>query len=122
LTVLLEEYIGSHRSKLLNGQDPQTLFTSSRGKSLCQGGMYALVCDLTMRHVGKKVSPHVFRDIFAYHWLEQHPEDYLTLSKILWHTNIQTTLQTYGAQYNESNGVARLDDLLEDRELTSRVI
>jgi hypothetical protein len=26
----------------------------------------------------------------------QHPEDYLTVSKKLWHKNIQTTLRSYG--------------------------
>jgi integrase len=58
------------------------------------------------------MSPHVFRDAFAYEWLVNHPDDYLTLSKLLWHTNIQTTLRIYGAQFNESNGVCRLDEWL----------
>jgi hypothetical protein len=44
--------------------------------------------------------------------LESHPEDYLTLSKILWHRNVQTTLGIYGAQFDGSNGVRRVDEWL----------
>jgi hypothetical protein len=49
----------------------------------------------------------------AYEWLHEHPDDYLTLSKILFHTNINTTLKCYGAQFNESNGVLGMARWLE---------
>ena len=39
------------------------------------------------------MTPRIFRDIFACAWLEDHPEDFLTLSKILWHLNINSTLR-----------------------------
>lgn len=58
------------------------------------------------------MSPYVFRDAFAYEWLTSHPDDYLTVF-LLWHTNIQTTLKIYGAQFNESSAVCRLDEWLE---------
>src|SRR5579859_7910492 len=68
-----------------------------------------------MRYTGRRVNPHLLRDIFAVKWLEDHPEDYLTLSKILWHRNIQTTLQIYGAGFDESHGARRVDDWREQR-------
>jgi len=73
------------------------------------------VADLTIRFVGLKINPHFIRDILAYKWLEDHPEDYLTLSKILWHKNIQTTLRIYGQKFDESNGVRRVEEWLDRR-------
>jgi integrase len=52
-----------------------------------------LVAQLVFEHAGRRVTPHIFRDIFAYAWLDDHPEDFLTLSKILWHQSINTTLR-----------------------------
>jgi len=47
--------------------------------------------------------------------LEHHPEDFLTLSKILWHRNIKTTLQIYGANFDESHGARRVEQWLDAR-------
>jgi hypothetical protein len=110
---LLEEYLREHRSNLLNGSDPMTLFVNREGRAFTQDLMGNRVNRLTMRFAGAKMSPHVFRDAFAYEWLTIHPDDYLTVSKLLWHTNIQTTLRVYGAQFNESSAVCRLDEWLE---------
>jgi len=55
----------------------------------------------------------------AVKWLEEHPEDYLTVSKILWHRNIQTTLRIYGRNFDESHGVRRMEAWLEDRQRPS---
>ena len=62
------------------------------------------------------MTPHLFRDIFAYAWLKEHPQDYLTLSKILWHKNINITIDTYGGRFNESSGVCATEAWLEERE------
>jgi hypothetical protein len=109
----LEEYMNEHRPHLLRGVDPLTLFVMRNGLAFEADNMFSRVRTLAMRFAGDKMSPHVFRDAFAYEWLVNYPDDYLTLSKLLWHTNIQTTLRIYGAQFNESNGVCRLDEWLE---------
>ena len=57
---------------------------------------------MTAHYAGRRATPHLFRDIFAVKYLEERPEDYLTLSKILWHRNIQNTLRIYGARFDES--------------------
>ena len=78
-----------------------------------------LVSTLTLRHGGRRVTPHPFRDIVAFTWLKEHPEDYLTLSKILWHRNINTTIKNYGSRFNESSGVRSMETWLEKREAKS---
>ena len=52
-------------------------------------------------------------------WLEQHPADYLTLSKMLWHSNINTTIQIYGSRFNESSGVRAMEAWLDERSRES---
>jgi integrase len=84
------------------------------------GQMGETVCALTLRHAGRRVSPHPFRDIVAYTWLKEHPKDFLTLSKMLWHSNINTTLQIYGSRFNESSGVCATESWLDGREAKSK--
>jgi hypothetical protein len=72
--------------------------------------------NITFRYVERAVNPHLVRDIFAYKWLEDHPDDYLTLMKILWHRNINTTINKYGRNFNESNAACRVDEWLHLRK------
>jgi integrase len=51
----------------------------------------------------------------GYRWLDDHPEDYLTLSKILWHSDVRTTLRIYGRNFDESNGAAKVDEWLKKK-------
>jgi hypothetical protein len=55
------------------------------------------------------------RDIFAFCWLERHAEDFLTLSKVLWHRDIKTTIRTYGDKFGESHGLRRVEEWLDRR-------
>ena len=91
LVPLLEEFLEHHRPILLQGPDPGTLFMNKKNGPLTAGEVGSLVGELTLKYGKKRVTPHRFRDAFAYWWLDQHPEDYLTVSKKLWHRNIQTT-------------------------------
>lgn len=117
LISLLEEYVGHHRSALLNGSDPGTLFLNEDGRALTRDGIGSLVSELTLRYAGKRVTPHLFRDIFAYWWLKKHPEDYLTVSKKLWHRNVEVTLQVYGCKFNESQADCRVEEDFENCRL-----
>jgi integrase len=115
LIPLLEEYLKNYRPLLVNGKDPQTLFLSESGRSIGDAGIFTIVTNITYRYTGRPVNPHLFRDIFAVTWLENNPEDYLTLSKLLWHRNVQTTLKVYGRNFDESYGVRRMEEWLEKR-------
>src|SRR5260370_34800206 len=92
------------------------LFVGPKGRGMDATKVCQIVNKLTLRHAGRRVRPHPFRDILAYTWLKEHPKDYLTLSKMLWHSNINTTLRIYGARFNESNGVSAMESWLDERE------
>jgi len=49
-------------------------------------------------------------------WLDHHPDDYLTISKLLWHQDLVTTLQVYGRNFDESHAVCcRMEAWLTSR-------
>jgi site-specific recombinase XerD len=110
LVPLLEEYLSIHRPVLVGKSDPGTLFVNSAGQPMNVGQVRVLVTKLALMHTGVPVTPHLYRDVVAFEWLRTHPEDYLTVSKQLWHRNINTTLSIYGRRFDESTGVARMDD------------
>jgi len=115
LVPLLEEYLEHQRSTLLRGRDPGTLFVNRKGTALTGTQLGLLISDLTLRYSNHRVTPHLFRDVLAFKWLEDHPEDYLTISRALWHRNIETTLQVYGRRFDESHGLRRVEEWLDRR-------
>jgi integrase len=111
LVLLLENYLATHRPVLVRSrEDAGTLFVNHKGKPMNVGQMRNLVKKLASQHAGVPVTPHIYRDIVAFEWLQTHPEDYLTISKVLWHRNINTTIRVYGHRFDESTGIARMDD------------
>lgn len=120
LVPILEEYINEHRPRLLRGKNSETLFLNRAGRPLRCATITELIEELTLRYGGKKVNPHSFRDIVAYTWLLHHSEDYLTLSKMLWHSNLATTVETYGSRFNESAGAVAMESWLDTRQAESR--
>jgi integrase len=118
LVPLLEEYLEQARPLLLNSTDPGTLFLNEDGACFKENTIIALVSKLTLRHGARRVTPHIFRDIWAYWWLSTHPEDYLTVSKKLWHRNIQTTLRIYGCKFDESQADCRVEEWLDGEKST----
>jgi len=119
LVPLLEEYLDHHRSVALRGADPGNLFLNRNGRPLTLSEFVYLISNLTLQYAHRRVTPHIFRDIFAYWWLEHQPEDYLTVSKVLWHKNINTTLQIYGCRFDESHGLRRVEEWLDSRDKES---
>ena len=111
LVGILEEYLETSRKTLVSqGSDSVTLFVDDRGMAMNLEQLRDRVRSLAATHAGAPTTPHLFRDIVAYEWLLTHPEDYLTLSKILWHRNVNTTLKKYARRFDESTGCARMDD------------
>jgi hypothetical protein len=117
LITLLEEYVHEFRSELRMGVDPETLFLNRKGKPMALKTVTDLVSQLTLRHGGRRVTPHLFRDIVAYTWLKHHPKDYLTLSKHLWHASPNEVIKTYGSRFNESSGVCMMEAWLDERAM-----
>ena len=112
----LEEYIADFRPHLLNGKATPTLFLTNRGNPLSAKCVQTIVGDWAYRCGGVRTNPHLIRDIFAFRWLKEHPRDFLVLAKILWHRNVQTTIQIYGARFNVSSGVCAVEAWLDQRE------
>lgn len=112
----LEEYLRDYRNSLLTGPDPNTLFLNENGNPLSRDEVTNLMSRLTLRYGGKRVTPHLYRDIFAYAWLKEHPKDFLTLSKIFWHASPNEVIKTYGGRFDESSGVCSTEAWLDERE------
>ena len=116
LVPLLEEYLSVHRPKLVpESGDSGMLFVNHKGLPMNVGQMRNLVSKLASTYAGVPVTPHLYRDIVAFEWLREHPEDYLTISKLLWHRNLKTTLSIYGRRFDESTGIARMDNWRSSR-------
>lgn len=116
LVPLLEEYLEHYRPLLLRGFDPTNLFLNRRGHPLDAHQFTSVVSNLTVRYGHRRVTPHLVRDIFAFYWLKHHPRDYLTVSKALWHADIDTTIRIYGSKFNESQALCQIEEWLDSRD------
>jgi len=116
----LENYLTTYRPTLVNHSDPGTLLVSPEGGIMTLDSVTSLVSELTLRYGGRRVTPHLFRDILAYSWLKEHPNNYLTLSKLFWHKNPKHVIETYGVRFNVSSGVCAMEAWLEEREAKSK--
>jgi integrase len=118
---LLEEYLKEFRPHLIHGDEPETLFVSQRaGEPMASSQISQAISAMTIRYAGTRVTPHLFRDIVAYTWLKEHPTDYLTLSKMLWHSGPEMVIRVYGRRFNVSNGVSAMESWLDGRERNHR--
>lgn len=88
--------------------DRGTLFLNNQGNPYSLQSFGYLIGGLTRKHAGRWGHPHLYRDALAYRWLDTHPEDYLSLSKHLWHRNINTTIRRYGRNFDESHGLKKV--------------
>ena len=113
---MLEEYLEKYRPVIVAENDQHTLFLNRAGRPLLSKELRSLVGDLTMRHAGRYVTPHLFRDAFANKWLDEHPEDFLTVSKALWHRNINTTIKIYGRGYDEAAALRKIEQWIEEKD------
>ena len=78
-------------------------------------GVWKIIGKWTLKYGGVRTTPHLFRDSIAFKWLKEHPKDYLTLSKMLWHKHVQTTIGIYGSRFNESSGLCAMEAWLDER-------
>jgi hypothetical protein len=120
LIPLLEEYLLHHRPNLVKDTDPGTLFITADGRAFNKASVNDIVSTLTLRFGGKRVTPHLYRDVVAFAWLKAHPKDYLTVSKHLWHSSIAITIETYGSQFNESSAACAMEAWLEESAAKSK--
>ncbi len=115
----LEQYLKEFRPQLVGDAGVETLFVNEAGNPMQRNQMTHIVSKLILQHGGRRVTPHLIRDIFAFAWLKAHPEDYLTLSKLLWHTTPNEVIRTYGKRFNVSSGICAMEEWLDERETRS---
>lgn len=113
---LLEEYLTEYRPVLLKGRKCNTLFVPPESDVVVSSFVTDSVSELTLRYGGRRVTPHLFRDIVAFAWLKSHPEAYLRLSKMLWHKHVSTTINIYASRFNQASGVIAMEEWLDERE------
>ncbi len=75
-----------------------------------------IVGNLTQRYAGRRVTPHMHRNIYLHRYLDENRRDYLAASRDLWHSNLQTTLGIYGEMFDESCGAVASEEWLERRK------
>lgn len=96
---VLEEYLDIHRPILIDpSKDHGRLFFNRRGKSLSEDNLRQLIRRLTGAYIGRKIAPHLWRDIYAVYFRVLAAtgvgEDFDALHDRLWHQDRQTT-ETY---------------------------
>jgi integrase len=113
----LEEYLRDYRPALLgdNHEACCPLFPNSQGHPLARLALTKIVAGHTLRYTGKRLHPHLVRDIVTVAWLDNHPDDYLTISKLLWHQDVLTTLLVYAQNFDESHAVCGMEAWLRSR-------
>jgi hypothetical protein len=113
----LEEYLRDYRPALLgdNHEACSPLFPNKNGRPLDDRSLHTIVAGYTLRYTGKRLNPHLIRDIVAVTWLDHHPDDYLTICKLLWHQDVLATLEVYGRDFEESHAVCRMEAWLKSR-------
>ncbi len=111
----LDEYLTEYRPILLDGKRTETLFLNQVGKPIRADLVDKVIGHWSLQATGVRTTPHLFRDSLAYMWLKTHPKDYLTLAKLLWHKNLETTVGIYGSRYNESSAACAMEAWREQR-------
>lgn len=92
---LLEEYLSLHRPRLAGGNDCDKLFLNKRGGPLSYHQLTVLVGELTGRFANRQIIPAAIRLSFAFKWLSENPNDYFTLSCLLGHKDVRTTIRLF---------------------------
>jgi integrase len=117
----LEEYLKC-RETLLQGQASDTLFVNAYGRPMNAVTFGHMMCEISLRYGGdgkkrrgKRMNPHIFRDVFAFAYLKENPRDFVQLSIQLWHSSIDTTMKHYAGKFNASCGTQAVEAFAKAR-------
>lgn len=116
IAALLDDWVQVHRPLLVQGADPGTLLLNSKGRAMISSCMTRTVGELTLRYAGRRVSPHIVRDILIVGFLKDNPEQYELAAKILWHATPDMIRKRYGKNFDESFGAVAAERWLAERK------
>ena len=95
LTPYLDRYIGQFRPLLLDGRASDRLWVAIRRGPMAAQTIYCHVCDQTEALLGRRINPHLFRDIAATAVAVDHPDNVLVSARLLHNTSLKTTDKHY---------------------------
>ncbi len=95
LTPYLDRYIEQFRPLLLDGRASDRLWVAIRRGPMAAQTIYCRVCDLTGELLGRRINPHLFRDIAATAVAVDHPDNVLVSARLLNNTSLKTTDKHY---------------------------
>jgi hypothetical protein len=90
-----------YRRLLVGRKRIASLFVSDHKSELSYANLSAIFAQLSLEYGRKRLSPHCFRSIFAFEYIQDRRADYRILSQCLWHHDLFTTL-IYLSRFNLS--------------------
>jgi integrase len=101
----IEIHLAEHRPRLLQGNQFDHLWLSTRGRPASAQALYVGICRLTTTLFGRPINPHLLRDCVASAIATRDPEHVLIAARILGHASIQMTSR----HYDQSRMIAAAD-------------
>ena len=107
LIASLDTYLSCHRPVLAQCYEPprptagRALWLSRRGRAMSANGIYNRITKLTLKHLGRSVHPHLFRDCAATSLAIEDPRHVRIASSLLGHRRFATTERFY----NQANNI-----------------
>jgi len=112
----IQVYLRKYRPILLEGPEPW-LFPGENGGRRPNAGFGQQLSKFLAKEVGIVMTPHQFRHLAAKLYLDQHPDGFETVRRLLGHKSIETTMRNYReleAALAGKRYAALLDGLLSD--------
>jgi integrase len=108
----LDAYREEYRATLLQGRESPYLFVSSAGPHMWTS-MQKHLAKLTATYIpgSPGFGPHAFRHLVATDWLQQFPNDYLTVAELL-NDKLETVLASY-AHLKRDSSFSRYEEHVE---------
>lgn len=94
LVPYLDRYVRHHRRRLAQGTETDALWVTYQGHAMSANAVNRIV-KLTIRHLGRRIHPHLFRHCLATSIATDHPSDVLLIRSLLGHTTLATAERHY---------------------------
>lgn len=91
---LVSWYCVEYRDLLIEAPT-NALFPGEGGAPKKRKGFGMQIARMTRKHLGHQINPHLFRHIAAKLYLDKNPGQYATVSRLLGHRTLATTMQAY---------------------------
>ncbi|MDP1632512.1 MAG: tyrosine-type recombinase/integrase [Caulobacter sp.] len=107
---LLEAYLSIYRARLGHA-DSVFLFPGRGGQRRSADAFGRTISEFILRETGLKMNVHLFRHLAGKIYLEAHPDDIATVSRILTHRSTATTEKVY-IEHRAEDGMRRYDETI----------